>query len=71
MAPQTPHLQAVAGWQWEAGGEDQRRERQAGSGNADRDPRAQPVIFSALRICVSTIRPPMWTNTFVLMHFCY
>lgn len=59
MAPQTPHLQAVAGWQWEAGGEDRKREeRQAGAGNANRRPRAQPIIYAALCICVRTDRPP-------------
>lgn len=63
MAPQTPHLQAVAGWQWEAGGEDRKREeRQAGAGNANRRPRAQPVIYAALCICVRTDRPPLCAN---------
>lgn len=54
MAPQTPHLRAVAGWQREAGGEDRRRERRAGSGSGDRRPRARPVIYAGLRICVPT-----------------
>lgn len=67
MAPQTPHLQAVAGWQWEAGGEDRKREkRQAGAGNANRRPRAQPVIYTALCICVRTDRPPLCAN--ILTH---
>ncbi len=58
MAPQTPHLQAVAGWQWEAGGEDRKREERRLERNANRRPRAQPVIYAALCICVRTDRPP-------------
>lgn len=43
-----------------------REERQAGAGNANRRPRAQPVIYTALCICVRTDRPPPCAN--ILTH---